>query len=40
MIEKLAKRRIRVWIPESRFSPDNAAGCAAYAFRQGESSYE
>ena len=40
LIEKLAKRRIRVWIPESRFSPDNAAGCAAYAFRQGESRYE
>lgn len=40
MIEKLAKRRIRVWIPESRLSPDNAAGCAAYAFRQGERRYE
>lgn len=34
--EKLGKRRIRVWIPESRFSCDNAAGCAAYAWRQGE----
>lgn len=40
MIEKLAKRRIKVWIPESRFSPDNAAGCAAYARRQGEGSHE
>lgn len=35
--EKLKKRRIRVWIPESRFSCDNAAGCAVYAYRQGES---
>lgn len=36
LIEKLAKRKIKVWIPESRFSPDNAVGCAAYARRQGE----
>ena len=33
---KLAKRQIRVWVPESRFSGDNAAGCAHYAYRQGE----
>ena len=33
---KLAKRRIRVWVPESRYSSDNAAGCAAYAYRKGE----
>ena len=40
IIEKLAKRRIKVWIPASRFSPDNAAGCAAYARRQGEGNHE
>lgn len=34
--EKLAKRQIRVWVPDSRYSCDNAAGCAAYAYRQGE----
>ncbi len=34
--EKLAKRRIRVWVPEPRYSCDNAAGCASYARRQGE----
>ncbi len=39
LIEKLAKRNIKVWLPESRFSPDNAVGCAAYARRQGEKSY-
>lgn len=39
LIEKLAKRRIKVWLPASKFSPDNAVGCAAYARRQGESSY-
>ena len=33
---KLAKRHIRVWVPESRYSSDNAAGCAAYAHRKGE----
>ncbi len=31
--EKLAKRRISVWVPEARFSCDNATGCAAYAYR-------
>ena len=36
MEEKLAKRKIRVWVPDSRYSCDNAAGCAAYAYRQGE----
>ena len=34
--EKLAKRQIRVWMPDNRYSSDNAAGCAAYARRQGE----
>ncbi|MBR2181836.1 MAG: O-sialoglycoprotein endopeptidase [Acidaminococcaceae bacterium] len=34
--EKLARRRIRVWMPENRYSGDNASGCAAYARRQGE----
>ena len=34
--EKLARRGIRVWLPENRYSGDNAAGCAAYAWRQGE----
>jgi len=33
---KLAKRNIRMWVPESCYSGDNAAGCAAYAYRQGE----
>ena len=32
----LARRGIRVWLPESCYSGDNAAGCAAYARRQGE----
>lgn len=36
METKLAKRNIRIWVPESRYSGDNAAGCAAYAYRQGE----
>lgn len=31
--EKLAKRRISVWVPEARFSCDNATGCAAFAWR-------
>lgn len=30
---KLAKRRVRLWVPEGRFSCDNAAGCAALARR-------
>ena len=34
--EKLTKRSIRVWMPENRYSGDNASGCAAYARRQGE----
>ena len=34
--EKLARRGIWVWLPENRYSGDNAAGCAAYARRQGE----
>ena len=37
--EKLARRGIRVWLPENRYSGDNAAGCAAYARRQGELIY-
>ena len=36
IIEKLARRQIRVWLPENRYSGDNASGCAAYARRQGE----
>ena len=34
--DKLAGRQIRVWMPDNRYSGDNAAGCAAYAWRQGE----
>ena len=34
--EKLVKRDIRVWMPENRYSGDNASGCAAFARRQGE----
>ena len=34
--EKLAKRRIRTWFAEARYSCDNPAGCAAYAVRHGE----
>jgi N6-L-threonylcarbamoyladenine synthase len=37
--EKLARRGIRIWLPENRYSGDNAAGCAAYARRQGELIY-
>ncbi|MBR4909576.1 MAG: O-sialoglycoprotein endopeptidase [Acidaminococcaceae bacterium] len=37
IIEKLAKRQTRVWLPEAKYSGDNAAGCAAYARRQSES---
>ena len=36
IVEKLAKRGIRVWMPDNRYSGDNASGCAAYAQRQGE----
>ena len=36
IIGKLAKRQIRVWLPEAKYSGDNAAGCAAYARRQNE----
>ncbi|MBQ6913334.1 MAG: hypothetical protein IJQ30_03705, partial [Acidaminococcaceae bacterium] len=36
VVEKLAKRGIRVWMPDNRYSGDNASGCAAYARRQGE----
>ena len=31
--EKLAKRRVRLLVPEGRFSCDNASGCAAVAWR-------
>ena len=31
--EKLAKRRVRLGVPEGRFSCDNASGCAAVAWR-------
>ncbi len=34
IVEKLAKRGIRVWMPDNRYSGDNASGCAAYARRQ------
>lgn len=30
---KLAKRGVKLWVPEGRFSSDNAAGCAALAWR-------
>ena len=36
IVEKLAKRGIQVWMPDNRYSGDNASGCAAYAQRQGE----
>lgn len=36
IIEKLSKRQIKVWLPENRYSGDNASGCAAYARRQSE----
>lgn len=29
--EHLAPRRMRLWVPEARFSCDNASGCASYA---------
>ncbi len=32
---QLAKRRVRLWVPEARFSCDNASGCAAFAWRVG-----
>lgn len=31
--EKLGKHRVRLWVPEGRFSCDNATGCAAFAWR-------
>ncbi|MFR4383639.1 MAG: hypothetical protein ACLT4X_04870 [Phascolarctobacterium sp.] len=31
--EKLAKRRVKLWVPEGRFSCDNATGCLALAWR-------
>lgn len=34
--ERLAKRRVKVWVPEARFSCDNASGCAAFARRMEE----
>ncbi|WP_405379283.1 O-sialoglycoprotein endopeptidase [Phascolarctobacterium sp.] len=30
---KLGQRRVRLWVPEGRFSCDNATGCAALAWR-------
>lgn len=30
---KLAKVRTRLWVPEGKFSCDNASGCAAFAWR-------
>lgn len=30
---KLAKVRTRLWVPEGRFSCDNASGCAAFAWK-------
>ena len=32
----LAKRRMRLWVPEARFSCDNASGCAAFAWRNNQ----
>jgi len=29
--ERLAQKRMRLWVPEGRFSCDNASGCASYA---------
>lgn len=29
--ERLAQKRMRLWVPEGRFSCDNATGCASYA---------
>ncbi len=37
---QLAKRRVRLWVPEARFSCDNASGCAAFAWRVGQSANE
>lgn len=34
--ERLAKRRVKVWVPEARFSCDNASGCAAFARRMAD----
>lgn len=34
--EKLARRQVAVWVPEERFSCDNASGCAAFARRMAE----
>lgn len=31
--ERLTKRRVRLWVPEARFSCDNSTGCAAFAWR-------
>lgn len=31
--ERLAKKNIKLWIPEAQFSCDNAVGCAAFAWR-------
>lgn len=33
---RLARRRVRLWVPEARFSCDNATGCAALAWRGAE----
>ncbi|EJW98657.1 hypothetical protein EVA_13235, partial [gut metagenome] len=33
---KLAKRRIKLWVPEARFSCDNSTGCAAFAWRMSQ----
>lgn len=34
--EKLAKRQIKLWVPDPYYSCDNASGCAAYARRLGQ----
>lgn len=34
--QKLAKRRVRLWVPEARFSCDNSTGCAAFAWRMSQ----
>lgn len=31
--QRLAPRRVKLWVPEGRFSCDNATGCASYARR-------
>ena len=31
--QQLAKRHIRLWVPDARYSGDNASGCAAFAWR-------